>query len=81
MRYAYGVTHEQDIFPEYPADQNPLPPLAPILDVTYHSAPPHGSDVQKARLGFVKQGYSMVTADVIRQTVGYPYRVEYRGVK
>jgi hypothetical protein len=76
------MTHEFDIFPDdLPEGRGQPRPLTDLIDVEYWDTRPSAVLLARIRQGWIEKGWSAVTSEVIRQTVGYPYRVEYRGVK
>lgn len=55
--------------------------LLDIIDVAYVSYPPTEEVLAEWRQDWIKKGWSAVTVQVEYQTVGYPYRVTFRGLR
>jgi hypothetical protein len=76
------MTQETDIFPDdLPEGRGQPQPLTDLIDVDYWDTKPKATALAWQRQQYIAEGWSAVTSEVHRQTVGYPYRVEYRGVK
>ena len=76
------MTHETDIFPDdLPAGRGQPRPITDLIDVDYWDTHPTVAQLDRQRQQYIADGWSAVTSEVHRQTVGYPYRVEYRGVR
>ena len=73
---------ETDIFPDdLPQGRGqPRPPTDLIL-VDYRDTKPDVISLDRERQRLIKEGWTAVTSEVHRQTTGYPYRIEYWGVK
>jgi hypothetical protein len=56
-------------------------PMTRIIDVAFVSYPPTEDQLSEWRQDWIRQGWSAVTSLVEYQTVGYPYRVTFRGIK
>ena len=56
-------------------------PLTDLILVDYRDHKPDAISLYKERQRLIAEGYSAVTSEVHRQVYGYPYRIEYRGVK
>jgi hypothetical protein len=76
------MNHEADIFPDdLPEGRGQPRPLTDLILVDYRDTKPDAISLHKERQRLIAEGYSAVTSEVHRQTTGYPYRIEYRGLK
>lgn len=76
------MTHESDIFgDDLPAGRGQPLPITEIIDVDYWGHHPTVTQLAAQRQKYIADGWSAVTSEVHRQTVGMPYRIEYRGVR
>lgn len=76
------MTHEQDIFPDdLPEGRGQPRPLTDLILVDYRDSKPDVISLARERERLIREGYAAVTSEVHRQTSGYAWRIEYRGVK
>lgn len=76
------MVHEQDIFPDdLPEGRGQPRPLTDLILVDYRNTKPDVIFLAREREKLIREGWASVTSEVHYQKVGYPYRIEYRGVK